>query len=157
MTWEHYHSVSSVAEALSLLDEHREAARIVAGGKKQGNQGFFFQPTVIKDVADSSMLMTQEPFGPLAAVTPFRTFDEVVERANSLPFGLAAYAFTQSLSRGQAITEALAAGVVGLNTVTISVPESPFGGINDSGHGSEGGIEGLEAYMNVKFIASASL
>ena len=97
--------------------------------------------------------MTQEPFGPIAPVVTFKTFDEVVGRANSLPFGLAAYAFTGSAQTATAIGEALEAGMVGVNSVAISTPETPFGGIKDSGYGHEGGIEGLEVYTVRKFIS----
>jgi succinate-semialdehyde dehydrogenase/glutarate-semialdehyde dehydrogenase len=99
--------------------------------------------------------MTEEPFGPIAPIVPFKTFDEVVERANSLPFGLAAYAFTNSAQTATSIGDALEAGMVGINSVAISTPETPFGGIKESGYGHEGGIEGLEAYTNRKFISQA--
>jgi succinate-semialdehyde dehydrogenase/glutarate-semialdehyde dehydrogenase len=117
--------------------------------------GFFFQPTVITDVPDDSKIMTEEPFGPLAPIVPFKTFDEVVERANSLQFGLAAYAFTTSDKNASAISDALQSGMVGVNSIAISTPETPFGGIKESGYGSEGGIEGLQAYMNTKFVPQA--
>jgi succinate-semialdehyde dehydrogenase/glutarate-semialdehyde dehydrogenase len=86
-------------------------------------------------------------------VVPFKTFDEVVERANSLPFGLASYAFTGSTQTANLIGDALQSGMVGVNSVAISTPETPFGGIKESGYGSEGGIEGLSAYLNTKFIS----
>jgi succinate-semialdehyde dehydrogenase/glutarate-semialdehyde dehydrogenase len=86
---------------------------------------------------------------------PFKTFDEVVERANSLEYGLAAYAFTSSASQAQAIGDAIQSGMVGVNSVAISTPETPFGGVKESGYGSEGGIEGLHAYLNTKFISQA--
>jgi succinate-semialdehyde dehydrogenase/glutarate-semialdehyde dehydrogenase len=91
----------------------------------------------------------------LAPIVPFKTFDEVVQRANALPFGLAAYAFTGSSSTANAIGDAIQSGMVGVNSVAVSTPETPFGGVKESGYGSEGGIEGLEAYMNVKFISQA--
>jgi succinate-semialdehyde dehydrogenase/glutarate-semialdehyde dehydrogenase len=91
----------------------------------------------------------------VAPIVPFKTFDEVVERANSLQFGLAAYAFTSSDKNASAISDALQSGMVGVNSVAISTPETPFGGVKESGYGSEGGIEGLQAYMNVKFISQA--
>ena len=99
--------------------------------------------------------MTEEPFGPIAPIVTFKTFDEVVERANSLPFGLAAYAFTSSAQTATMIGDAIQSGMVGVNSVMISTPETPFGGIKDSGYGHEGGIEGLEAYTNKKFISQA--
>jgi len=99
--------------------------------------------------------MTQEPFGPLAPVVTFKTFDEVVERANSLPYGLAAYAFTGSAQTAHQIGEVLQSGMVGVNSINVSTPETPFGGVKESGYGSEGGIEGLQAYLSTKFISQA--
>jgi succinate-semialdehyde dehydrogenase / glutarate-semialdehyde dehydrogenase len=136
-------------------DSKSRGGKIVTGGKRRGNQGYFFEPTVITDIPDDSKLMTQEPFGPIAPVVTFKTFDEVVARANSLPFGLAAYAFTGSTQTATAIGDALESGMVGVNSVVISAPETPFGGIKDSGYGHEGGIEGLEAYMVKKFVSQA--
>jgi succinate-semialdehyde dehydrogenase/glutarate-semialdehyde dehydrogenase len=134
-------------------DAKDRGGKIVTGGSRHGNQGFFFQPTVITDIPDDAKIMTEEPFGPVAPIVPFKSFDEVVERANSLPFGLAAYAFTASDATATAIGDAIQSGMVGVNSVAISTPETPFGGIKESGYGSEGGIEGLEAYTNVKFIS----
>ena len=136
-------------------DAKERGGKIVTGGSRHGNQGFFFQPTVITEVPDDSKIMTQEPFGPVAPIVPFKTFDEVVERANSLEFGLAAYAFTSSAATATAIGDAIQSGMVGVNSVAISTPETPFGGIKESGYGSEGGMEGLQAYMNTKFISQA--
>ncbi|MFY9895097.1 MAG: NAD-dependent succinate-semialdehyde dehydrogenase [Xanthobacteraceae bacterium] len=136
-------------------DAKDRGGKIVTGGARRGNQGYFYEPTVITDLPDDSMLMTQEPFGPLAPVVRFKTFDEVVERANSLPFGLAAYAFTGSAHTANLIGDALQSGMVGVNSINISTPETPFGGVKESGYGSEGGIEGLQAYLNTKFISQA--
>jgi succinate-semialdehyde dehydrogenase / glutarate-semialdehyde dehydrogenase len=136
-------------------DAKEHGGKVVTGGSRQGNQGFFFQPTVITEVPDNAKIMREEPFGPVAPVVPFKTFDEVVERANSLPFGLAAYAFTSSGATATAIGDALQSGMVGVNSVAISTPETPFGGVKESGYGSEGGIEGLQAYLNTKFISQA--
>ena len=136
-------------------DAKDRGGKIVTGGTRRGNQGYFYEPTVITDLPDDSMLMTQEPFGPLAPVVTFKTFDEVVERANSLPFGLAAYAFTGSAQTANLIGDALQSGMVGVNSINISTPETPFGGVKESGYGSEGGIEGLQAYLNTKFISQA--
>ena len=138
-----------------VIDAKARGGKIATGGSRHGNQGFFFQPTVITDIPDDSKIMTEEPFGPIAPIVPFKTFDEVVERANSLPFGLAAYAFTTSSAIATAIGDAINSGMVGVNSVAISTPETPFGGIKESGYGSEGGIEGLQAYMNTKFISQA--
>ncbi len=136
-------------------DAKARGGKIQTGGSRRGNQGFFFEPTVITDVPDDSKIMTEEPFGPLAPIVPFKSFDEVVQRANSLEYGLAAYAFTTSSTTATAIGDAIQSGMVGVNSVAISTPETPFGGIKESGYGSEGGIEGLQAYLNTKFISQA--
>ncbi len=134
-------------------DAKERGGKIVAGGSRRGNQGYFFEPTVVTDVPDDSKIMTEEPFGPVAPVVRFKTFDEVVERANSLPYGLASYAFTNSAQTATLIGDALQSGMVGVNSIAISTPETPFGGIKESGYGSEGGLEGLQAYFNTKFIS----
>jgi succinate-semialdehyde dehydrogenase/glutarate-semialdehyde dehydrogenase len=140
----------------SIVQDCRGAgATIAAGGKRRGNQGYFFEPTVVTEIPDDSPLMTQEPFGPIAPVVPFNTFDEVVQRANALPYGLAAYAFTGSAKTATAIGDALESGMVGVNSFAISTPETPFGGVKESGYGHEGSIEGLEVYMVKKFVSQA--
>jgi succinate-semialdehyde dehydrogenase / glutarate-semialdehyde dehydrogenase len=136
-------------------DAKDRGGKIVTGGQRRGNQGYFYEPTVITDVPDDCKIMTQEPFGPLAPVVAFKTFDEVVERANSLPYGLAAYAFTGSAQTANLIGDALQSGMVGVNSIAVSTPETPFGGVKESGYGSEGGLEGLQAYLNTKFISQA--
>jgi succinate-semialdehyde dehydrogenase / glutarate-semialdehyde dehydrogenase len=136
-------------------DAKDRGGKVVAGGSRRGNQGYFYEPTVITDLPDDSKIMTQEPFGPLAPVVTFKTFDEVVERANSLPYGLAAYAFTSSAQTANQIGEVLQSGMVGVNSINVSTPETPFGGVKESGYGSEGGTEGLQAYLNTKFISQA--
>ncbi|MSP46693.1 MAG: NAD-dependent succinate-semialdehyde dehydrogenase [Xanthobacteraceae bacterium] len=136
-----------------VADAKSRGGKIQTGGKRSGNQGYFYEPTVITDIPDDSRIMTQEPFGPVAPIVTFKSFDEVVERANALEFGLAAYAFTASSSTAAAIGDALESGMVGVNSIAISTPETPFGGVKESGHGSEGGIEGLGAYLVTKFIS----
>ncbi len=136
-----------------VADAKNRGGKVVAGGQRRGNQGYFFEPTVITELPDDSKLMTEEPFGPLAPVVTFKTMDEVVERANSLPYGLAAYAFTGSAQTANMIGDALQSGMVGVNSINVSTPETPFGGIKESGYGSEGGLEGLQAYLNTKFIS----
>jgi succinate-semialdehyde dehydrogenase / glutarate-semialdehyde dehydrogenase len=136
-------------------DAKARGGKIATGGQRRGNQGYFYEPTVITDVPDDCKIMTQEPFGPLAPVVTFKTFDEVVERANSLPYGLAAYAFTGSAQTANMIGDALQSGMVGVNSINVSTPETPFGGVKESGYGSEGGLEGLQAYLNTKFISQA--
>jgi succinate-semialdehyde dehydrogenase / glutarate-semialdehyde dehydrogenase len=138
-----------------VRDAKDRGGKIATGGERHGNQGYFFEPTVITDVPDDSKVMTQEPFGPLAPVVRFKTLDEVVERANSLPYGLAAYTFTGSAHTANLMGDALQSGMVGVNSIAVSTPETPFGGIKESGYGSEGGLEGLQAYLNTKFISQA--
>ena len=139
-----------------LVDDSRAGgASILAGGKSLGDGGYFYAPTVVSNLSDDARLMVEEPFGPVAGFARFRDFEEVVDRANSLPYGLAAYAFTTSLKRANAISDALEAGMVGVNTFAISAPETPFGGVKESGYGAEGGTEGLDAYMVKKLVAHA--
>ena len=138
-----------------VADARARGGEVLAGGERIGNEGYFFAPTVIAEAPDDSLVMTEEPFGPLAPLVRFSDFDEVIARANSLPFGLAAYAFAKANTTVMALGEALKAGMVGINSFAVSTPETPFGGVKDSGHGQEGGIEGLQAYYDLKFVAQA--
>ena len=138
-----------------VADARDRGGNIRAGGARRGNEGFFFEPTVVTDIPDDALLMTEEPFGPIAPIVPFRTLEEVLPRANALPFGLAAYAFTSSARTQAAVAEGLEAGMVGINNFAVSNPETPFGGVKDSGHGSEGGVEGLQAYFNTKLVSAS--
>jgi succinate-semialdehyde dehydrogenase / glutarate-semialdehyde dehydrogenase len=134
-------------------DARDHGAKVKTGGSRIGNAGYFWQPTVLSDVTNDSKIMNVEPFGPVAAMVRFKKFDEVVEQANRLPYGLASYAFTSSAQNAQAIGDALDSGLVGVNTFGVTVPETPFGGVKESGYGSEGGSEGLDAYLQTKFIS----
>jgi len=133
----------------------KHGARLLAGGRRVARKGYFFEPTVLADVPNSARIMNDEPFGPVAILNPFRDFDAVLAEANRLPFGLAAFGFTNNAQRVQLLGERIEAGMVGLNSFQISVPESPFGGVKESGHGSEEGIEGLEACLVTKFISAS--
>jgi succinate-semialdehyde dehydrogenase/glutarate-semialdehyde dehydrogenase len=133
-------------------DARQRGAKVMAGGERIGNQGYFWQPTVLADVPTEARAMNDEIFGPVAIIRPFSTFDEAVNEANRLPYGLAAYAFTNSAKNATAISEALETGMVGVNHYGVSMPETPFGGVKESGYGSEGGVEGLEGYLNTKFV-----
>jgi succinate-semialdehyde dehydrogenase/glutarate-semialdehyde dehydrogenase len=135
-------------------DAKAKGARVLAGGEK-GDGGFFFQPTLLADVPNEAAIMNDEPFGPVAVTRAFETFDEVIAEANRLPFGLAAFAFTENGRRANLIGDLVESGMVGINTFAISVADAPFGGIKDSGFGSEGGKEGLESYQVVKAIHQA--
>jgi succinate-semialdehyde dehydrogenase / glutarate-semialdehyde dehydrogenase len=136
-----------------IADAQKRGARLMAGGQRLGNEGFFWQPTVLADVPNDATIMNTEPFGPVAVINRFRDFDEVVEQANRLPYGLASYTFTESERTATAIGDALDSGMVGINTFAITVSETPFGGVKESGYGSEGGIEGLDGYLTTKFIS----
>ena len=133
-------------------DAKNAGANIITGGERMGNQGYFYAPTVISDVPDTAKIMTDEPFGPLAPITNFKSMDDVLERANSLPFGLASYVFTSDGAKAAMMEEALEVGLVGVNHPFVSMPETPFGGVNESGYGSEGGVEGLDAFLRTKFV-----
>jgi len=134
-------------------DARDRGATIQTGGSRVGNQGFFFEPTVISDLDDDAKVMNDEPFGPLAPVARFSTMDEVIERANRLPVGLAAYAFTGSNKRAMALSDNLEAGLVGINSFNIAAPEAPFGGVKDSGVGREAGSEGLIEHFHAKLVS----
>ena len=138
-----------------VADAVQRGATVRTGGERIGNQGYFFLPTVLTDVPDDAKIMTDEPFGPLAPIVRFGNRDEVIKKAKSLPYGLAAYAFTKSLETANAVVDGLEAGLVSLNGAPLNSPETPFGGIKDSGYGSEGGSEGLDAYLTTKFFAQA--
>jgi succinate-semialdehyde dehydrogenase/glutarate-semialdehyde dehydrogenase len=127
-------------------------ARLLTGGRRPShlNKGLFFEPTVFEDVPDDARIMREEPFGPIAPITTFSDLDEAIERANSTPYGLAAYAFTGSQSRAQALSDGLHAGMVGLNTFMVAHAEAPFGGVDFSGMGREGGRQAINDYLNVK-------
>ncbi|WP_308517573.1 NAD-dependent succinate-semialdehyde dehydrogenase [Sphingomonas flavescens] len=143
-------------EAIDKLvqDAKAKGARVLTGGER-GESGFFFQPTLLADVPNEADIMNNEPFGPVAVSRAFDTFDEVIEQANRLPYGLAAFAFTENGRRANLIGELVESGMVGINTFALSTADAPFGGVKDSGFGSEGGKEGLESYQVVKAIHQA--
>ncbi|MBX6425841.1 MAG: NAD-dependent succinate-semialdehyde dehydrogenase [Variibacter sp.] len=138
-------------------DAVEKGAKLKTGGKRIGNKGYFFEPTVLTDVPLEARIMNEEPFGPVAAFRPFSTFDEVVKEANRLEYGLAAYAYTRSAKTAAAIGAAIESGMVSINHHGLALPEVPFGGVKDSGYGSEGGSNALEAYLNFKFITQTGL
>ena len=136
-------------------DAVSKGAAIRTGGQKIGNVGNFWQPTVLTDVPNAADVMNTEPFGPVAVTQRFTNMDAAISEANRLPYGLAAYAFTESGSRALALADRIESGMIGINFGILTGPETPFGGIKESGHGSEGGIEGLEGYLNTKYVAHA--
>ncbi len=133
-------------------DASRRGARVASGGQRQGNDGYVYPLTVIADVPADARAMSEEPFGPLALLHRISTVDEAIARANALPFGLAAYAFTDSARVSQRLIDGLDCGSLSINHFTSSFPEVPFGGIKDSGYGREGGAEGLDGYTFVKGV-----
>jgi succinate-semialdehyde dehydrogenase/glutarate-semialdehyde dehydrogenase len=135
-------------------DAEAKGARVMAGGRR-GEGGFFFQPTLLADVPDNADIMNNEPFGPVALAAPFATLPDGVAKANRLPYGLAAFAFTENLRTANLVGDAIEAGMVGINTFAVAGPDTPFGGVKDSGFGSEGGIEGMESYLVTKAIHQA--
>jgi succinate-semialdehyde dehydrogenase/glutarate-semialdehyde dehydrogenase len=133
-------------------DAFDHGARLLTGGQRVAGPGYFFQPTVFADAPPDSLLMREEPFGPIAVVQPYDTLDEAIAAANALPMGLAAYAWTRDLMTAQRLGEELAAGMVGINSYGVSQPELPFGGWKDSGQGQEMGAEGLLPYTELKTV-----
>lgn len=126
--------------------------KVLLGGEQIKRDGFFFSPTVLTDLPDDALVMTEEPFGPIAPLTRYSDLDDAIARANSLPFGLSAYAFTQSLQDAHRLGTELESGMVNINHFGSSLPETPFGGVKDSGIGSEGGAETFDGYLVTKFV-----
>ena len=150
----HRRRVGSMTEFVE--DARERGAVAVAGGERIGERGNFFAPTVLTEVPDDAMVMTSEPFGPVVPIVSFDSLDEALARANRLPYGLASYAFTTSIRNAHAISTGLEAGMVNINHFGMALAETPFGGIKDSGYGSEGGSETFDGYLNTKFITQMS-
>jgi succinate-semialdehyde dehydrogenase / glutarate-semialdehyde dehydrogenase len=134
-------------------DAVQRGATVLAGGARIGEAGNFWQPTVLADVPLDSMVFNHEPFGPMAAIHTFETLEEAVAEANRLPYGLAGYAFTGSLRNADVLARRLEVGMLWINMPPMPTAEMPFGGLKDSGYGSEGGPEALDAYLNVRAVA----
>ncbi|WP_267426678.1 NAD-dependent succinate-semialdehyde dehydrogenase [Methylobacterium sp. GC_Met_2] len=127
-----------------------------AGGKRIGNRGNFFEPTVLTEVPLTTRIMNEEPFGPLAIINRFSDDEEALTEANRLPYGLAAYAYTRSAERTARVSNRVESGMISINHHGLALPETPFGGVKDSGYGSEGGPEALDAYLVIKFVTQAN-
>jgi succinate-semialdehyde dehydrogenase/glutarate-semialdehyde dehydrogenase len=138
-------------------DAVRQGARLRLGGQRIGSKGYFFAPTVLTEVPLSARAMNEEPFGPIALMRAVGDLDEAVAEANRLPYGLAAYAFTRSVANARAVVERVQSGMVSINHFGLGTPETPFGGVRDSGYGFEGGSEAIEAYLQPRFISMADL
>ena len=140
-----------------LVEDARiKGANILCGGKPAGDKGFFFEPTVISNVPSDSLLMTSEPFGPIAPIVSFDTLDEAIRIANDTPYGLAGYAYTESAAVAHKLAEQVECGILSINHGEGAIAEAPFGGVKDSGYGREGGEQSLDAYTVVKFVSHRS-
>jgi len=138
-----------------IHDATQRGARLLCGGKRIGRKGFFLEPTVLADVPEGAVCMSEETFAPVAPVVPFDSDDEAIERANASPFGLSAYAFTRDLKRSLRLMELLEAGTLGINDSVPTTSNCPFGGVKQSGWGRELGVEGLDAFLETKHVSIA--
>ena len=138
-------------------DAVAKGAKLETGGRRMGNKGYFYEPTVLTNVPREARIMNEEPFGPLAVIGSFDTFDEMVSEANRLPYGLAAYAYTRSEKTAAALGSAIETGMISINHHGLALPEVPFGGVKDSGYGTEGGADALDAYLVTKFITQMNV
>jgi succinate-semialdehyde dehydrogenase/glutarate-semialdehyde dehydrogenase len=138
-----------------LADATERGATVLTGGQPVDGAGYFFAPTVLSDVPVDARLMKEEIFGPVAPVSTFATDEEALTRANDTEYGLVAYAFTKDLSRMLKVSESLEFGMVGINQGIVSNPAAPFGGVKHSGFGREGGFEGIEEYLEIKYVGIA--
>ena len=138
-----------------VRDAVDRGARVVTGGARVGERGYFYAPTVLADVPADARLLREEVFGPVAPIATFETEDQAVEAANDTEFGLVAYVFTRDLQRALRVSERIETGMVGLNVGVVSNPAAPFGGVKWSGFGREGGVEGIEEYLETKYVGIA--
>ena len=131
----------------------KEGAKVLCGGKRPAdfNKGFYYEPTIFDEVNDNFTIMKQEPFGPLVPILSFKTFDEVIERANKNELGLASYIYTNDMKKANKASELMESGTVAINTPVVAVAEAPFGGIKQTGYGREGGSMAIKDYLNVKY------
>jgi succinate-semialdehyde dehydrogenase/glutarate-semialdehyde dehydrogenase len=143
-----------LASVQKLIEDAVSAGATVAtGGRPIEGKGYFYQPTVLTDVPASAAILSEEPFGPVAPVTAFDDLDEAIEVANSLPYGLAAYGYTDSAATAEKLIAGYEAGILSINHCGGSVPQAPSGGFKDSGYGREGGPEGLEGFLVTKRVS----
>ncbi|WP_173511531.1 NAD-dependent succinate-semialdehyde dehydrogenase [Sinorhizobium psoraleae] len=146
-------------EAVSALidDAVGRGAKVATGGRRHGNVGYFYEPTVLTDIPPEARILHEEPFGPVVLVSRFSDTDAAIEAANATPYGLAAYAYTRNAATVEKLTRRLEAGVVSINSGTLGLIETPFGGMKESGYGREGGSETLAPYLVTKFVAHATV
>jgi len=146
----------AMENTVALVDDARKVgAKILTGGKRDERfpKGYFFQPTVLASVPGEAKLMTEEPFAPVMPILDFKNLDDVIRAANNTRYGLAAYVFTNDLTAAWKMAEGLEAGIIGINDPVPATPQCPFGGMKESGLGRELGHEGLEAYLETKYIS----
>jgi succinate-semialdehyde dehydrogenase/glutarate-semialdehyde dehydrogenase len=141
-------------KVIELVDDAvQKGAKVLTGGKAPGGPGFFYPATVLANVSNDAKMLNEEIFGPVASVQTFKSEDDVIARANDTEYGLVAYVYTRDLKRALRVVERLETGMVGLNQGMVSNPAAPFGGIKQSGFGREGGPEGIEEYLDTKYVA----
>ncbi|MBN9695460.1 MAG: NAD-dependent succinate-semialdehyde dehydrogenase [Zoogloea sp.] len=146
-----------VAMDAMMADAVEQGATVLTGGRRLGDAGNFFAPTVLSDVPLTARVFNDEPFGPVAAIRAFETLEEAIAEANRLAYGLAGYAFTRSLKNAHLLSQRVEVGMLWVNQPALPTAELPFGGIKDSGYGTEGGPEALEAYLNTRAVAIANV
>jgi succinate-semialdehyde dehydrogenase/glutarate-semialdehyde dehydrogenase len=144
-------AVEKVSELVT--DAVEKGAKVLVGGEPVGERGHFYKPTVLKDVPDGARVLNEEIFGPVAPIKSFASEEEAVAAANDTNFGLVAYLYTSNLKRAFRVIESLETGMVGLNQGMVSTAGAPFGGVKHSGFGREGGHEGIEEYLEIKYVA----
>ncbi|MBN2975801.1 NAD-dependent succinate-semialdehyde dehydrogenase [Pseudomonas sp. MAFF 301380] len=140
-----------------VADAVSQGAKLETGGNRVGDRGYFFEPTVLTNVPVTALAMIDEPFGPIALINSFDDIDEAIKEANRLPYGLSAYAYTRSLSSANKLFNGIESGAISINHHSVALPEHPFGGVKDSGYGTEGGPGALDAFMTTKFVSLASV
>jgi succinate-semialdehyde dehydrogenase/glutarate-semialdehyde dehydrogenase len=140
-----------------VADATSHGGTIATGGRRIGNAGHFFEPTVLQNVPVEARIMNEEPFGPVIIANRFNDIGAAIEESNRLPYGLAAYAYTRSSKNIDMLSESFESGMVSVNQQGLALPETPFGGVKDSGFGSEGGSEALEPFLNTKFVSQIGI
>ena len=140
-----------------LQDAVQRGATVAAGGERLGDAGNFFAPTVLTNVPLEAKVFNDEPFGPVAAIRRFNTMDEAIAEANRLSYGLAGYAYTRSLKHAHQLSQRVEVGMLWVNQPALPSAEMPFGGVKDSGYGTEGGPEALDAYLNTRAVSIANV
>lgn len=138
-----------------VADAVNNGAQLITGGSRIGNRGYYFEPTILTDVPIGAKVMNEEPFGPISLISKFNEVEQALEEANRLPYGLAAYAYTRSSRNANLAYEGMESGMISVNHQGLALAEVPFGGVKESGYGSEGGVEAMEGYLVSKFVTHA--